>query len=383
MRSLRRALPIALLALAAARSMAQDDLAGALDRLGSDAPLARIVAARVLREGGDPGRRALEHLLAPHLVPPVVPERGPDTVLVAGLIEQLGDESFEAREDATARLIELGPAAQAPVATAHDSTNDPEAKARLRLVLDSYDRSPAAERRGAMRLEAALALAATGSPASEPVLLALLADEDPFVAHAADLGLRSFRLEAPPPAGPGEAPPSWRPGGATPPAAGVLPAGAARATVREASGFWNPGPPTTLAGVVAADGDWEEALLASLPAGEYAAGRSRPIARERLVQLGSPLSLAAGEVVEATGHASLLGRDGEGLEVFAVSVQLVRSAPGGPSPRLERVVCTGRVHIDPSSGRIARDEFRAVVEVWSADRRTFAGILWWTAAPTR
>src|SRR4051812_28856179 len=82
----------------------------------------------------------------------------------AALVRQLGDEKFERREAATARLVHLGRAAE-PALTAAASGDDPEAARRARLLLDrlKYDIPPETP-----QIVASILVEHFAAPASEP-----------------------------------------------------------------------------------------------------------------------------------------------------------------------------------------------------------------------
>lgn len=80
--------------------------------------------------------------------PAASPSGGVGLEQVNGLVEQLGDDSFAAREEAMAELIEIGPPAEPAVAAAIESP-DPEVGYRARKVIKEIDRALRTQRREA------------------------------------------------------------------------------------------------------------------------------------------------------------------------------------------------------------------------------------------
>jgi hypothetical protein len=107
------------------------------------------------------------------------------------LIQQLGDDSFTAREAATADLIKIGRPAVRHLRAASKS-DDPEVRCRVRQVLDSIPLTLDAlmedlkDEDAIVRRDAAEALERMGTSAKPavPALLALLKDKDEAVQDA-------------------------------------------------------------------------------------------------------------------------------------------------------------------------------------------------------
>ena len=73
---------------------------------------------------------------------------GPAATEIEALIDQLGDDSFQARETAMAKLIQVGPPAEPSIQAALDAP-DPEVAYRAKKILKEIDRNLIQKRRDA------------------------------------------------------------------------------------------------------------------------------------------------------------------------------------------------------------------------------------------
>ncbi len=178
--------------LLACPAWADEDLSGALERLGSSKSDERQAAITQLLDGGEKARLALEKLLLPFDPKPIAEPTAEQRTEIAALIGRLADNQYKRREAATEGLIKLGRIATAQLKTA-TKNEDIETRTRAKRILTVLYPKP---KKGlgvkTARAEAALLLADLGTRKSIPALRRTLETGDARASAAAAYALRAI-----------------------------------------------------------------------------------------------------------------------------------------------------------------------------------------------
>ncbi|MBI4617552.1 MAG: hypothetical protein HY720_28330, partial [Planctomycetes bacterium] len=126
-----------------------------------------------------------------------------DREKLAALIEHLAADEYQAREEASAQIVALGPRVVPDLEAALAGARDQEVVERLRRAIETLRRQVEERASTRARVLALLALVRMGSEASVPVVLHVLGREEGTLARAADFALRGILLDGPEPPRPG------------------------------------------------------------------------------------------------------------------------------------------------------------------------------------